>query len=402
MKFPFLSSLTPATSGTTFMGLGPATSSTTEAAVQVPVPACSLVDLPCFVQTAPGVGASWTIMVRDNAGNTLATNIISDTNLTPVVPWNGSLVPVSFADGDMVSISVVPSTVVVPAATAMSILTMWSTTGQTAFICGLAMTSSAVSNTTDTFCALTGIASGGGISETSFGACPMACTWTAFRSVTNGGSPGGGTKQYATSLRINGSDVLTATVVNAATTALTTGSVAGSVFDKLDVHIQPSNTPTARRISWYAQFIPANNGESMMLLSNNNIPPGTGTLYNVPLGVGNTWSAVESGRTLLLGPALVLRNLTFVCSTAPGGSTGRKLTSRDNLASTALTCTITGAATTAQDTTHTVTMTGGMAAWDIQHANINGTPATGVAGDLAIGYVIVTAQGGGAQLVMLL
>jgi hypothetical protein len=85
------------------------------------------------------------------------------------------------------------------------------------------------------------------------------------------------------------------------------------------------------------------------------LPPGVanlsaGVTYFVGAGASGTEAAVKQPAAV----AMIVNKLYVITATAPGGTETQVWTLRKNGADTAITCTITGAATTANDTAHSV------------------------------------------------
>lgn len=100
----------------------------------------------------------------------------------------------------------------------------------------------------------------------------------------------------------------------------------------------------------------------------------TGSTTFAPIGGGGAASATEANVQTLMPSTVGFSNLTVKLGTAPGGTASYAFVLRDNSTSEAVTCTITGAATSCTDTTHTFNA----AANDLLDIEItpSGTPAS--------------------------
>lgn len=351
----------------------------TEARRQIPLSeAVTVSDFKVILDTAPGVGNSRTFTLRKNGGDTAATVTISGAATSAA--FAGS---VSFAAGDLISIGATSTgTPTAPGNTYW--YTYLNTTGQKALIMGGSanVAPNGADNYVDVF--------GGTAWTTTSGdqdvPVPTGGNLTKLAVATSGAPTAG--KSYAFSMRLNGSsDVLTATVSGTGTSASATGSQALVAGDLIQFKSSPSGTPTQAAVGWCFTFEPTINGESIAGFGAASALSTTTTQYSQPLGVGNNgWSTAEANHLLKL-PACSYKNLYVRLSAAPVGVATRTITMRDNSAASALTVTITGAATTGNDTTHTVTHTAD------QSIGVQSALATApAAANLHMGYVIVTTQ----------
>ncbi len=335
------------------------------------------------LDTAPGVGKSYTFTLRDDAVDTAVSIVISDLNTTG--SWTGSVL---FAAGSSCSIKATPSGT--PANFTISTWVIdYDTTGQS-FI----MPSG--SNTAPSVSATNYMTAGGGSQSTWVTAAtgnfeiiiPSSGTLTAFTAVAEG-SPGSG-KSYAVSVRQNNTtDIMTATISNLATSATATGSVALAAGDTIVIKCVPSGTPTARRITYCMSISPTTNGEVFFGFGSAALPSTTATNYEQVHGVGSeAWAGSEIQRYERM-PAYLVKNLYWSIGTAPGASKSRTLTFRDSVTNTALTSTITGTATTGNNTTNSFTPTNTVS--NTIAAIPSGTPAAATGG-IHGGYVVVVPQ----------
>lgn len=172
-------------------------------------------------------------------------------------------------------------------------------------------------------------------------------------------APGVG-KSYTFTVMLNDiAQSLAVTISDAATTGSdTTHSIAVVAGDKVQLRSTPSGTPNAPTASqWSVMFEGNTDNESLIL--------GCGTAdsssaYYVPISHGsNIMTTTESLVYQVIPTNGAIKNLYVRLSNAPAGANGFRCTLRKNGASTNLTCTITGAATTGNDITHSVDVVAG-------------------------------------------
>lgn len=173
-------------------------------------------------------------------------------------------------------------------------------------------------------------------------------------------SPGGGSgESYTFTLMKNGSATSqTCTVSNAATTCNDVAhSVSITAGDLISLKQSNANTPNSARGRWGVKWVPTIDGESVQLAMNTAAGTANSTTFNSASG-NTTWSATESAK-YQIGQACTVKKLYMSYGTAPGGSLNRVLAVMNGGASTGVTCTVTGAATTCNDTTHSQAITAG-------------------------------------------
>lgn len=384
MKFPIFGASDDAYgTGTVFQYLNAAFGndwSATENQRQIPISEnITITDFKVMLTTAPGVGKSRTFVIRQNGSDTGVTCTISDANTSGT--FSGS---VSFTAGDLLSIKHTSSGT--PTASGTTYWHMFMMTAGQKYLlmgaCGQDAPTGAL-NYCDPFGDTTWTT--GALARDTI--VPTTGNLTKLTVALTTTTPGTG-KSYACAMRLNNtSDVLTATISDANTSASATGSQALAAGDTLQMKQTPSGTPTAGRLGWCFTFEPTTNGESFYGFGSGSGMSTSATQYEQPIGVGATgWSATESARQLKL-PAGTIKNLYVRISGVPGAGTSRTFTLRDNGASSTLTTTIGAAATTGNDTSHSVTHTADQTI-GIQ-SSLTGTPASAHA---HLGFVVVTVQ----------
>lgn len=338
----------------------------------------TLTDFKVLLDVAPGGVTTRTFTIRKNGADTAAT--VTITGAATSATFAGV---VQFAAGDLISIKA-SATGAAAATTNIYWHGFMNTDGQKALLMGgcSADTSASAINYANLF--------GAAAWETTVTNPDIPCPTTGNitkLAVAVSAAPGVG-KQYAFSLRLNGSsDVVTATVSGAATAATATGSQALAAADALVFKSAPTGTPAVTGVGWCFTFEPAVKGETIMGFGNSFALSTTATRWEQARGTGRgAYQATETGIFVKL-PAVTIKNLYARISASPGGANSRVITWRDNGASSALVVTITAAATTGNDTTHSVTHTADQTA-DLQFSvtgTLNGSHAH-------VGYVIATTQ----------
>jgi hypothetical protein len=86
--------------------------------------------------------------------------------------------------------------------------------------------------------------------------------------------------------------------------------------------------------------------------------PSSGTQYIPPFGEGAA-ETVEANAAVAAGQSGTISNFVFNVTTSPGGPNSWTVTLRKNGASTSVTCTISGNATSCSDSTHSVSFSAG-------------------------------------------
>ncbi len=165
-------------------------------------------------------------------------------------------------------------------------------------------------------------------------------------------------KSYAFALMVNGSaSALTCTISDAATTAQDlSNTVSLSAGDVISIRCTPTGTPTASGTVYWNLRQDATN--LFGVLGINVGAPSSGTNYMAPQG-RPLISATDAIGSIIVPTGGVLKNLYLKSRVAPGAGTSWAVTLMLNGASQSLTATIADVATTANDTTNTVTVAAG-------------------------------------------
>lgn len=387
MKFPIFGATddAPSASANAFTYVGASFVGTswngTENTRQIPLSeAVTVTDLKVIVDTAPGSGKSRVFALRQNGASTSASVTIADTATSAT--WSGS---VALSADDLVGLLTTPSgTPTAPGKVYWHMF--WTVAGQKFLVLGgnYADLDVAALRYTNPFGSST-YAATAGAQDVVF---PTGGNFTKLTAAASG-APGAG-KSFAVSLRVNNTtDFLTATIADTATLASATGSQAMVAADTLQLKTVPAGTPTTAKLGWCATFEPTVDGESVHGFGHATASSVTVVNYEQLQGTGAlAWTATESNVYLKL-PAGTLKKLYCRCSTAPGAASDRIFMVRKNDADTALTATIAGLATTANDAVNTAVFAADdrLTLKHTPNATIN--PASA---NLHLGYVIATDQ----------
>jgi hypothetical protein len=176
-------------------------------------------------------------------------------------------------------------------------------------------------------------------------------------------APGAGAGDgYSFTLRKNGADTtLTCTITQPATSASNTAnSVAVVAGDYIDIKCVPLNTPSASPYAqWSMQFASGAANESL-LLGNQTAAAAGSTYYSPVQAVSNNGATgTEADNQQPCPTTGTIKNLYAKVAVAPGVGNTYIYMLRKNGADTTLTCTIAGAATTANDVANSVAVVAG-------------------------------------------
>ena len=161
----------------------------------------------------------------------------------------------------------------------------------------------------------------------------------------------------------------------------TFNSVAVAAGDTLYLHCVPTGSPGDRYITFSLTFAPTSDADSIYGYLGATWWKTQATVYDVLVGIG-TPTTTENLRQQIVATNGKFKNLRVELSDNPGsGSEAYRITLRVDGVSTALTVTITGAATSGEDTAHTVTVTPGQkVCWLIEAIDTPSNNTTGRAG----------------------
>lgn len=176
-------------------------------------------------------------------------------------------------------------------------------------------------------------------------------------------APGVG-KSYTFKLRVNGADsALVVTISDANTTGVdSSNSVSIAQGDLLSISVTPSGTPTGSvTIRTCLEFTSTVLAESMLLATSGGNAEGSGGPHYIGVGTAPTvgTETVETNVSLVLPVTGTLKNLFIGMNTAPGAGTNRVFAVMINGVASGVTCTVADSATSANDTSNTVSVTAG-------------------------------------------
>lgn len=173
-------------------------------------------------------------------------------------------------------------------------------------------------------------------------------------------APGVGTSKTIT-VRKNGSDTACAvTIADAATTGSdTSNSVAFSVGDTLSLKIADSGSPgNPGDMTYMASYTSTTANESPWFTCASGLPSDDSTKYTGAIA-GVSLSTNTEAETMVMPTDGVIDKLYLQTASAPGATETTVVTLVKNGSDTALTATVANAATTANDTTNTVSVSAG-------------------------------------------
>lgn len=172
------------------------------------------------------------------------------------------------------------------------------------------------------------------------------------------GAPGG-VASYTFTLVVNGAAMaLTCTIAGAATMGSDTVNEVNVVpGDTVTIECTPAGGPTPRYATWTIIFEGANPRESLILGYGHTFPSVIIADYNFCNG-GENWG-LETQKWQVVSTPGSIKNLHVLLTAAPGVGASYTLTLRVNGVSTALTCTVAGAATTCSDLVNSVVVAAG-------------------------------------------
>lgn len=296
--------------------------------------------------TAPGAGTSVAYTIVKNGVNTSCVATVTDTGTTGSDATNS----VSYAAGDVISVSIKPTGTVATSAASWQIEN--NSTGQgllTGETTSIAAGTDYISLMNGTFQASATDAQQifptGGVVDRAY----------YDLSVTTGAA-----KTWTATFVKNGVDTtLVVAITNGTAGNDTTHTVSVVAGDTGYWRVDATNTPASTRMRIGARFTPTIDGESMQAATSTANLVNSGNNFSGVQGGANAYSTTEANRANWLGSAFDIKKLYASVDTANAVASWT-FTARSNSADTTLTCAITGVGvTTNNDTTHTVTPTTG-------------------------------------------
>jgi len=171
----------------------------------------------------------------------------------------------------------------------------------------------------------------------------------------------GGADTYTFTLVKGGSDqTQTCTVTGAAVTCNDTGhSISVAAGDLISIKRVASATAAATIARWGLKFVPTTDGESVQTAWSSGSGTAASTTFLPPVASGAAWAGAPESNKYEIGQACTVKNLYLNYATAPGAARNRVLSVVVNGTPSAVTCTVSAAGTTCNDTTHTASVTAG-------------------------------------------
>lgn len=311
--------------------------------------AITITKISFYVSAAPGGSATWQFTVRKNLADTAATVTIGSASTSAT--WTGS---VSFSQLDLISIKANPPSGA-PANTNVFWTIEYDSVGSDYYL----VMGAALSNQNfDLYATPFGAKTPYSATATDFEVVvPTDLTVTKIAGTLTAG-PGAGTSYIFTVRKNNTTDLgVSATVANSATTAVSAaGSLSFTAGDTMVLKRTSSGGPGWLDCAYCITIVPTNSGEVINAFGNLQQTDGFFTGYECPPGVGTNvqWAGTETNAAGRLS-GCTLQKLYVKLVTAPAGTASRLFTLRSNAADTAVAATVTGVATTANDTSHTAT-----------------------------------------------
>lgn len=302
-------------------------------------------DFNFLVSAAPGSGQADTLTVYKNT-TAQFTTIISGTSTT-AAPSNSFTV----VAGDYVRVRCAASAGATGADLLFYSTFTGSTAGQSIVTGGSGSTTN--STTANRYAGLMGVSTFSATANDMRQVMPTGGTFSNLYVSANTALTSG---SYAVNLYVNGSaTALTASLTNSGTTASdVTHSVAVSAGDLVEIETVPSSPNATKRIQWGLRWTPTTDGEGLLIGGSLNDLNQTTSEFNVLNNSSGTWSTSES-TFQSYWPAVELKKFYTTLSAAPNTGNNYAFTIRDDGAGSALTLTISDAATTGSDLSHTVT-----------------------------------------------
>lgn len=346
---------TGATEYSQFSGQTPNWGSVTTANTPMPIDG-SVRGLRVVLETAPGVGTSWTYTLYKNSVATSLTVTIADGATSATDSTN----VVSFAAGDSLAWAAIPANTPT-APTNLLISCMVSASFKQSLFTG--GDTGSVSNSESNYRSMwtSGAWSNSEVSNSML--MPTAGTLDRLYIKLNGTPDGAAT--YAFTVYKNGAPTaLTCTVASAATTASDlSNSITFSAGDTISLQCTPSGTPTARAVTFSARMQPDANGESIHGSSVTSSSISAVRYYRIDSARTSAATTATTATASIMPGSGTIQKLYFSLATAPSAGKNRVMQSYVNAGAGNLTATIADAATSANDTTHTDSVSAGDSVW---------------------------------------
>lgn len=297
--------------------------------------------------TAPGAGASWAFTLVLNGSDTTSTCTIADSATT----CNDVTHTFNIAANDKVSFKSVPTnTPAAPGQFRFGWLVDSTTEGE-GFITGSSRATT-VSNSATEFNGLQGCAAGNATEANRDQVMPAPGVISKLHVDLNGAPAAG--KSYAVTIRKAGADqTLTCTVSDSGTNCSdASNSFSVVAGDIVSVKFVPTGTPTAQIARWAMRWVPTTDGNAVILGSGGGNMNTAGSVRYLPVsGTTQTWGSTEANM-VSLSPGFLFKDFYIALSAAPAGAASYLIRPRIAGADGTTNVTITGAATTGNDTSN--------------------------------------------------
>lgn len=296
---------------------------------------------------APGTGASVTYTLVQNGVNTGITCTISDTNTTAQDITDS----VSYVPGDVFSVNIQPTGTV--ATSNVSYQLDNTSSGQALMMSDVTL--QAAANGT----IYASLMNGEWVTSPTDQGTPFSTSGTIDNGFMDLSVTTGASKSWAATLFKNGlATPLVITVTNGTQSNDTSHSVSVNAGDTAYWQVTSANAPASTRIRLSCRFTPTINGESIQMGgSSSNLATSGANFAGVQGGQG-VYSSTESARANWINTPYDIKKLYASVDTAPGSASWKFTVASPSLS--ALSCTITGTATTGNDTSDVVTPAAGV------------------------------------------
>lgn len=344
---------------------------------QVIAVAGTVSNLTVNLQTAPGAGKSWTYTLYVNGNPTALTCTISDANTT----GSDTTHSVTVAPGDISSWQQTPSGT--PAATLFSLSGTFTGTnsGETNISAGRGTApSTSVTN-------YSMISPGSSFSTNdAFISNVFPCDGVVDALYVDAtGAPGAGNSYDITIMKNGSATTLTLNLADANLTGNATSAISFAAGDTISIRFTPNGTPgSLTNVRWAIRFKPTTDGEAPIFARDGSWL-NSADFYGA-LVVGATHKTTEADAQAVAPIAFTMRKLYLISNAAPGAGKSWTITARKNGASQSLTAQLSGAATTANDTSNSVSC----AAGDLMNwlVSPSGSPSGGAPGKISAAVFI--------------
>lgn len=364
---------------------------TTEANFETTVPIYGFISNLTFkVTTAPGAGKSRSLVLMLNGAATILKTTINDANTTSVEADKRIFVK----PGDRISVLTSPSGT--PAASGQ---TWWAMTLEASIANEFALIGGSTNtiSTVERYNSLNGGFNGSWISTASSIYAPVPTAGTISNLYLSSTVAPGAGKTRTIAVMKNGSDTaLTAGITDTNTDASdTTHSFTVATGDTVLIHHTASASSATTRMRWSAKWVPDTTGEGIMMEGSSDNASTLSINYGMLKDPDQNYATTETDVQLLV-PIAVTAKYFYVYTTAgPGGADFYDIYLRQNGSTTGLGFRYTGASTSQQDTSNTVSLAAGDLINTIIDPTSSGGSPTGFGNN---GMGIILLSGGSSNI----